>query len=60
MLTVLIHLGYLAYDDEKEEAYVPNEEVRSALKRAIAGISYDKDDPEKKHSCVIGEWEKED
>ena len=30
VLTVLIHLGYLAYDEETAEAYVPNEEVRSA------------------------------
>ena len=35
VLTVLIHLGYLAYDEEKREAYVPNEEVRSALERVV-------------------------
>jgi hypothetical protein len=28
VLTVLIHLGYLAYDGEKKEAYIPNKEVR--------------------------------
>lgn len=31
VLTVLIHLGYLAYDRDRKEAYVPNEEVRTAL-----------------------------
>ena len=35
VLTVLIHLGYLAYDADTEEVYVPNEEVRSAFVRAI-------------------------
>jgi hypothetical protein len=35
VLTVLIHLGYLAYDEETKEAYVPNEEVRSAFERTI-------------------------
>lgn len=35
VLTVLIHLGYLAYDAQTKEAYVPNEEVRSAFAAAI-------------------------
>ena len=35
VLTVLIHLGYLAYDVDTEEVYVPNEEVRSAFVRAV-------------------------
>jgi hypothetical protein len=35
VLTVLIHLGYLAYDETTKEAYVPNEEVRSAFERTI-------------------------
>ena len=28
VLTVLIHLGYLAYDMEKEETWIPNQEIR--------------------------------
>ena len=40
VLTVLIHLGYLAYDEDTEEAYVPNEEVRSTLKRIISDVSW--------------------
>jgi hypothetical protein len=36
VLTVLIHLGYLSYDLDREEAYVPNEEVRSALATAVS------------------------
>ena len=40
VLTVLIHLGYLAYDEETSEAYVPNEEVRSALEDVIMDVSW--------------------
>ncbi len=39
-LTVLIHLGYLAYDARSKEAYVPNEEVRSAFANAIEGTDW--------------------
>ena len=35
MLTVLIHLGYLAYDKEAEEVYIPNKEVRTVFKNAV-------------------------
>lgn len=28
VLTLLIHLGYLAYDQQKKTAYIPNEEIR--------------------------------
>lgn len=35
VLTVLVHLGYLAYDGETEEVMIPNEEVRAAFIRAI-------------------------
>ena len=35
IITLLIHLGYLAYDNESEEAYVPNSEVRSEMVRAV-------------------------
>lgn len=35
VLTVLVHLGYLAYDNEKKEVYIPNEEVRSAFVSAV-------------------------
>lgn len=33
VLTVLIHLGYLAYDSVHKEVYIPNEEVRGLLNR---------------------------
>ena len=34
VLTYLIHLGYLGYDEETESAFVPNEEIRQELIRA--------------------------
>ena len=40
VLTVLIHLGYLAYDREKREVYVPNEEVRTAFANAVGGTDW--------------------
>ncbi len=35
VLTALIHLGYLAYDRDEREVYIPNEEIRSAFSNAI-------------------------
>lgn len=35
VLTVLIHLGYLAYDPEERECYIPNMEVRMEMENAI-------------------------
>ncbi|MCD7921084.1 MAG: ATP-binding protein [Clostridiales bacterium] len=36
VLTLLIHLGYLAYDSEKREAYIPNLEVAEAFEDAVS------------------------
>ena len=35
VLTLLVHLGYLAYDEETSEVFIPNEEVRGEFLRAI-------------------------
>ena len=35
ILTLLIHLGYLAYDSERKEVFIPNEEVSMEFVRAI-------------------------
>jgi hypothetical protein len=35
VLTVLIHLGYLTYDWDKEECYIPNKEVSSDMVNAV-------------------------
>lgn len=41
ILTLLIYLGYLAYDDSKQEVFIPNNEVRSAFIRAIKDDKWD-------------------
>ena len=35
VMTSLIHLGYLAYDQEEQTAYIPNEEIRSEFLDAV-------------------------
>lgn len=35
VVTLLIHMGDLAYDNKSKEAFIPNEEVRSAFFRAV-------------------------
>lgn len=34
-MTILIHLGYLAYDRDAKEVYILNEEVRTAFANAV-------------------------
>ena len=41
VLTVLIHLGYLAYDYEAEECYIPNKEVADEMNKAIMATSWE-------------------
>lgn len=41
VLTMLIHLGYLAYRTDTKEVYIPNEEVRAAFVRAIKKSNWD-------------------
>ena len=41
VLTLLIHMGYLAYDSKTEKAFIPNEEVRSAFVLAIRNRGWD-------------------
>lgn len=35
VLTLLIHLGYLAYDEKTSKAFIPNEEIRSEFVEAV-------------------------
>lgn len=35
MLTLLVHLGYLAYDESTRKVFIPNEEVRGEFARAV-------------------------
>ena len=41
VLTALIHLGYLAYDFESQECYIPNKEVADEMNNAIKATSWD-------------------
>ena len=41
VLTYLIHLGYLGYDEENENAFVPNEEIRQELITAVRSSNWD-------------------
>lgn len=36
VLTLLVHLGYLAYDADAKSVFIPNEEVRQEFVRAVA------------------------
>lgn len=35
VLTLLIHLGYLAYNQSAQSAFIPNEEIRTELANAV-------------------------
>lgn len=35
VLTLLVHLGYLGYDAEKKEVYIPNQEVADEFRNAV-------------------------
>ena len=41
VFTVLIHLGYLAYDKDAYECYIPNKEVADELNNAIKATGWD-------------------
>ncbi len=37
VMTLLVHLGYLAYDQKKKEVYIPNREVADAFRSSVKG-----------------------
>jgi hypothetical protein len=41
VLTLLVHLGYLAFDDDTQEVYIPNEEVKTSFYNAIADTGWE-------------------
>lgn len=52
VLTLLVHLGYLGYDEQAELAFIPNEEIRRQYVSALlVGISYD--EKTKRHEAHI-------
>ncbi len=40
--SVLIHYGYLAYDDEERKCYIPNKEIKEDFVNAIEDLGWDK------------------
>ena len=40
VLTLLVHLGYLAYDNKRKEIFIPNEEIRAEFVTAIEGSGW--------------------
>ncbi len=40
VITYLIHLGYLAYNEENGTAFIPNEEIRQELSTAVASSNW--------------------
>lgn len=40
VLTLLIHLGYLAYDSEKKTVHIPNEEIRMEFSKSVREIKH--------------------
>ena len=41
VLTLLIHLGYLAYDADKKTVRIPNEEIRQEFQRSIHEVKHE-------------------
>ena len=41
VLTLLIHLGYLAYDAERKTVRIPNEEIRQEFQRSIHEVKHE-------------------
>mgnify|MGYP004507437109 CR=1 FL=1 len=39
-LTVLIHLGYLAYNEDMESCYIPNYEIKQEFERALKKLNW--------------------
>lgn len=40
VFTVLIHLGYLSYDEEEQECYIPNKEIRMEMVNAVTSCNW--------------------
>lgn len=40
VFTLLIHLGYLAYDEKEQKTFIPNEEIRSEFIDAVEDCSW--------------------
>lgn len=65
VLTYLIHLGYLGYNQDFQTAFVPNEEIRKELNNAVESAKWDemllflRESECKKHQCLMEEYGKD-
>lgn len=41
VLTLLLHLGYLSYDEEKSEVFIPNQEIAREFMRSVKAGGWD-------------------
>lgn len=41
VLTLLVHLGYLAFDEESDEVFIPNQEIAQEFLNAVDGPEWD-------------------
>ncbi len=53
VLTYLIHLGYLGYDEEEGTAFIPNEEIREEMGYAVENSEWDEMVSFSKESKII-------
>ncbi len=62
VLTLLVHLGYLAYDFEREEVYIPNREISKEFYNAVEGAGWTEVIKAVKNSKELLEcvWKKEE
>lgn len=40
VLTLMIHLGYLAYDSERKTVHIPNEEIKQEFQKSIREVNH--------------------
>ncbi len=40
VLSLLVHLGYLGFDDEKSEVFIPNLEILDEFKFSVKGAEW--------------------
>ena len=61
VLTLLVHLGYLAYDMETAETFIPNAEIRAEFVRAVKGCKWKEviDAIERSEQLLQSTWEQD-
>lgn len=52
-MTLLVHLGYLAFNENTNEVYIPNQEVADEFANAVEDGGWEEIADAKKHTCVI-------